>query len=68
MTKARARDKEIRGMGRPKISETDYEKLRVGMRVQAVFKEEGVGNMLDILYFKPIPSKARKSQVARGKA
>ncbi len=49
------------------ISETDYEKLRVGMRVQAVFKEERVGNMLDILYFKPISSTKRKSQVVRRK-
>ena len=49
------------------ISETDYEKLRVGMRVQAVFKEERVGNMLDILYFKPIASIKRKSQVVKGK-
>jgi uncharacterized OB-fold protein len=49
------------------ISETDYEKLRVGMRVQAVFKEERVGNMLDILYFKPISSTKRKSQGARRK-
>jgi len=36
------------------INEVSYENLRVGMRVQAVFKEERVGNMLDILYFKPI--------------
>ena len=27
---------------------------RIGMRVQAVFKEERKGNMLDILYFKPV--------------
>lgn len=37
------------------INETDYERLHIGMRVQAVFKEERVGNMLDILYFKPLP-------------
>jgi uncharacterized OB-fold protein len=37
------------------ISETDYERLRVGLRVQAVFKEKRAGNMLDILYFKPLP-------------
>ncbi|MFH1758461.1 MAG: Zn-ribbon domain-containing OB-fold protein [Pseudomonadota bacterium] len=36
------------------ISETDYERLSIGMRVQAVFKEERAGNMLDIQYFKPI--------------
>ena len=50
-----------------RISETDYEKLRIGMRVQAVFKEERVGNMLDILYFRPIPNQTRKSQVVKGK-
>ncbi len=27
---------------------------RIGMRVQAVFREERKGNMLDILYFKPV--------------
>jgi uncharacterized OB-fold protein len=27
---------------------------RIGMRVQAVFKEERKGNILDILYFKPV--------------
>ncbi len=36
------------------ISETDYERLSIGMRVEAVFKEERGGNMLDIKYFKPI--------------
>ena len=36
------------------ISETDYERLSIGMRVEAVFKEERAGNMLDIKYFKPI--------------
>jgi hypothetical protein len=36
------------------IREVDQEKLRVGMQVQAVFKEERVGNMLDIMYFKPL--------------
>jgi len=38
------------------LAETDIEKLRIGMRVQAVFKErkERIGHMTDILYFKPI--------------
>jgi len=36
------------------ISETDNERLSIGMRVEAVFKEERAGNMLDIKYFKPI--------------
>jgi len=36
------------------VSEVDYERLRIGLRVQAVFKEDRKGNMLDIAYFKPI--------------
>jgi len=36
------------------LGEVDPEQLRVGMRVQAVFKEERVGNILDIKYFKPL--------------
>jgi uncharacterized OB-fold protein len=32
---------------------------RIGMRLQAVFKEERKGNMLDILYFKPVEEKKR---------
>jgi len=36
------------------IGEADFGRVHVGMRLQAVFKEERVGNMLDILYFKPI--------------
>jgi uncharacterized OB-fold protein len=28
--------------------------LSIGMRVEAVFKEERAGNMLDIKYFKPL--------------
>lgn len=35
------------------IGETDPGKLRIGMRLKAVFKDERRGNMLDILYFKP---------------
>jgi uncharacterized OB-fold protein len=41
---------------------------RIGMRVQAVFKEERKGNMLDILYFKPVEeekSGGRRVQEAR---
>jgi uncharacterized OB-fold protein len=52
------------------INEADYEKLRVGMRVRAVFREERVGNMLDILYFKPVEiAKGRikpKAKIAKG--
>ena len=55
------------------INEADYEKLRVGMRVRAVFKEERVGNMLDILYFKPVEivkgKKVKpKANIAKGRA
>ncbi len=36
------------------INETDYTKLKVGQRVEAVFKEEREGNIGDILYYKVI--------------
>ncbi len=36
------------------LGEVDPDQLRVGMKVQAVFKEERVGNILDIKYFKPL--------------
>lgn len=36
------------------VGEANPPKLWIGMRLQAVFKEERRGNMLDILYFKPI--------------
>jgi hypothetical protein len=36
------------------ITGVDQEDLRVGMRVQAVFKEKGEGNILDIKHFKPL--------------
>jgi len=32
----------------------DAEQLRIGMRVQAVFKQERKGSILDIKYFKPL--------------
>ena len=32
----------------------EAEQLRIGMRVQAVFKEERKGSILDIKYFKPL--------------
>lgn len=32
----------------------DLEQLRIGMRVQAVFKEKREGSILDIKYFKPL--------------
>ncbi len=36
------------------IGGVDMEKLQVGMRVQAVFKEERSASILDIKYFKPL--------------
>jgi len=36
------------------VDETDYTKLKVGMRVEAVFKDEREGNIGDIIYFKVI--------------
>jgi hypothetical protein len=36
------------------VSEVDAEDLRIGMRLQAVFKEERQGSILDIKYFKPL--------------
>ncbi len=36
------------------IGEVDLQKVRVGMRVKAVFKEERAGSILDIKHFKPI--------------
>jgi hypothetical protein len=36
------------------LGEVDLEQLRIGMRVQAVFKKQRKGNILDIKYFKPL--------------
>jgi len=36
------------------LGEVDPEELRIGMRVQAVFREEREASILDIRYFKPI--------------
>ena len=36
------------------LGEVDPEQLRIGMRVQAVFKEEREASILDIKYFKPL--------------
>jgi uncharacterized OB-fold protein len=36
------------------LGEVDLEQLKIGMRLQAVFKEERVGSILDIKYFKPL--------------
>ncbi len=36
------------------IGEVNPEKVKIGMRVKAAFKEERIGSILDIKYFKPI--------------
>jgi len=36
------------------IGEVNPNDLRVGMRVQAVFKDKRTGSILDISYFKPV--------------
>lgn len=36
------------------LSEVDFEKLVIGMRVKAVFSQKRVGSILDIKYFKPL--------------
>ena len=36
------------------LSEVDFEKLVIGMRVKAVFAEKRVGSILDIKYFRPL--------------
>ena len=36
------------------LGEVDLEQLRIGMRVQAVFKEKREASILDIRYFKPL--------------
>ena len=38
------------------LGEVDFENIRVGMRVEAVFSEERKGNILDIKYFRPLSS------------
>ncbi len=36
------------------LEESNYEKMKPGMRVEAVFAEERVGNLTDILHFRTI--------------
>lgn len=36
------------------VSELGAEDIKIGMRVRAVFKEDRIGSILDIKYFKPI--------------
>jgi hypothetical protein len=46
-----------------RVGELAGKEPRIGMRVQAIFREERKGNMLDILYFKPV----EEEKAARGK-
>jgi uncharacterized protein len=39
------------------INEVDLQEVSEGMRVQAVFKKERIGSILDIKYFKPLGGK-----------
>jgi len=36
------------------LGEVDFEQVKIGMRVQAVFKEKREASILDIKYFKPL--------------
>jgi uncharacterized OB-fold protein len=40
------------------LGEINLDHIQLGMRLQAVFKEERVGNILDIAYFKPEDSES----------
>ncbi len=47
------------------IDEVDHTKLRVGMRVKAVFKEEREGNLGDILYYEIIKEEPKPKKVEK---
>jgi len=36
------------------LGEVDFDRLEIGMRVQAVFNDERTASVLDIKHFKPI--------------
>jgi len=36
------------------LEEVDFEEIKSGMRVEAVFKDERIGDIMDIRYFRPI--------------
>jgi hypothetical protein len=38
------------------LGEVDLENIKIGMRVEAVFKDKRQGNILDIQYFRPLAS------------
>ncbi len=37
------------------LGEVDIEEIKPGLRVEAIFKDERIGDILDIEYFRPIP-------------
>ena len=43
-----------------RLGEIDFKKIRIGMRLRAVFNEERKGDIRDIKYFKPVRSKRGK--------
>ncbi len=36
------------------LGEVNFEEIKSGMRIEAVFKDERIGDILDIRYFKPV--------------
>ena len=44
------------------LGEVEFDRLRIGMRVQAVFKEERAGSILDIKYFRPMGRRRRATR------
>ena len=49
------------------IGDTEGKEPHIGMRLQAVFKEDRTGNMLDILHFKPAEVKKRQDEKKQDK-
>jgi uncharacterized OB-fold protein len=47
------------------IGDTRGKEPRIGMRLQAVFKEKRAGNMLDILHFRPVEEETAGSYISR---
>jgi len=43
-----------------RLGEVDFKKIRIGMKVTAVFNEERKGDIRDIRYFKPVRAKREK--------
>jgi len=41
------------------LSEVDLDKIKIGMRLEPVFKEKRQGNILDIKYFRPVKNAPR---------